>query len=635
MNILPQNLNQKQQEAVRTTEGPVLILAGPGSGKTATITARIASLIQNGIAPERILAVTFTNKAAEEMAHRVREYTASGQTPFIGTFHALCVRILRERARAIGYRPHFSILDQDDSLALVKESMKEGGVNQKQFPVGLIAHTISNLKGELITPDAYAEEHGVSNLFPKTIHAVYALYQKRLFESNAMDFDDLLMNTVLLFRRHPHILAPYQERFQYIHVDEYQDTNHAQYLLMNSLAARHRNLAVVGDDAQAIYAFRGADFRNILNFEKDWPDAKIIILDQNYRSTQVILDAAREVISRNLLQKEKNLWTNTSGGEALSVVAHENERAEAEFVASRIKEYLSEGSHPHDLVVLYRTNAQSRVLEEALLARSIPYKIIGGFRFYERKEVKDILAYLRFLLNPNDLISLKRIINVPARGIGKQAFLQYLAARGTSGIRRPNKTTDALEKFDALMRDMKEQSATLAPHFLIEYLLKKIAYKEYLEELSPNADERWENVTELISLARRYENEKPSDGLEKLLEDVALMSDTDRIKTGESAVHLMTIHAAKGLEFSTVFLVGMEEGIFPHTRSLFSPAELEEERRLCYVALTRAKKTVYLSFALRRTLFGATQANPPSRFLSEIPEHLVRVEEGIEEIMID
>jgi DNA helicase-2/ATP-dependent DNA helicase PcrA len=633
INRFLEGLNPRQREAVLATEGPVLILAGPGSGKTATITRRIAYLIARGITPEQILGVTVTNKAAGEMKERISRLLmanskwqirhtphADGQMPFIGTFHAFCVRILRAYASQIGYFRGFSIFDEDDSLSLMKETLKELGINPKQFAPGMLLNVISGLKNELTSPEKYEEDAGLSDLFPRTVHQSYLRYQERLYQANAMDFDDLLMKTVLLFEKHPDILTLYQDRFRYIHVDEWQDTNHAQYVLISQLAKKYGNIAVVGDDAQSIYSFRGADYRNILNFEKDWPDAKVIVLDQNYRSTQTILDAAREVISRNLQQKEKRLWTERKGGEALSIVAAENERSEAQFVGETVRELLDQGIARKDLVILYRTNAQSRVLEDAMLERDIPYKIVGGVKFYQRKEVKDILAYVRYILNPKDLVSLKRIINVPARGIGKQTLLAYLYKDRLNG----KAGSAALEGFDRLIASLTGLAADKPAAGFIRDVLRLTRYREYLEDGSTNAEERWENVQELVSLAKKYDDAPPTEGLEKMIEDAALMSDQDEVRTDNDMVHLMTLHAAKGLEFPVVFMVGIEEGVLPHARSLFNPVELEEERRLCYVGLTRAKEKIFLSFALSRTLFGSTQVNPPSRFLSEIPERLVK-----------
>lgn len=647
MGINLNDLNSKQKEAVTATEGPLLILAGPGAGKTKTLTYRIAYLVEKGVRAEEILAVTFTNKAAEEMRNRIdklliandawagtnRVPFALGAGPFMGTFHAFCLRILRNHASRMGYTNHFSIFDDDDSLALVKEVMKEENINPKQFPAGMIANTVSRLKNELKTPEQYAEETDIADMFPKIVHTIYRGYQKRLHDANAMDFDDLLANVVFLFEKEPEILASYQNQYRYIHVDEYQDTNQAQYVLMNQLARAHRNIAVVGDDAQSIYSFRGADFRNIMNFEKDWPDAKVVVLDQNYRSTQIILDAAKEIIAKNRRQKEKNLWTERRGGEQIRVIPVEDEKSEAEFVLNTMQNFLREGHPARDCVVLYRTNAQSRALEESFLEHNFPYKIIGGVRFYQRKEVKDILAYVRAVLNPTDMVSARRIINVPARGIGKKSLLLYLARLGKE---RTRETNDATAKFDELMRELRERITTEKPTSFLKHLIKKIQYREYLDDSSNNAEERWQNVQELVSLAKKYDALASPLGFEKLLEDVALMSDADQVETKKDVVNIMTIHAAKGLEFPIVFIVGMEEGVFPHARSLFTPAELEEERRLCYVGLTRAKEKVFLTFAMRRTVFGSTQANPPSRFIGEIPERLLQIdEEAVGEILIE
>lgn len=637
-------LNPKQQEAVLATQGPVLILAGPGSGKTKTLTHRIAYLMRQGVAPENILAVTFTNKAAGEMKTRI--YALAGanipgfaSALFMGTFHSLGVRILRAHAGRIGYMPMFTIFDQDDSLSLIKEVMKEREINTKQFAPSIIANTISGLKSDLVDPQQYAETVGTQDLFPKIIYDVYTTYQKRLKESNAMDFDDLLMNTCHLLQRHPDILEAYQNRFHYIHVDEYQDTDHNQYTIVNLLAKKHRNIAVVGDDAQSIYSFRGADMQNILNFEKDWPDAKIIVLDQNYRSTQIILSAAQGIISRNHSQKEKKLWTENKEGEAIMVTALENERAESECVVSTMQELVRNGYRPQDMVVLYRTNAQSRSIEESLLHHNFPYKIIGGTKFYQRKEVKDILAYIRIIINPRDLLSLKRIINVPSRGIGKKTLLAYLISRNSATPCLMNGTAKAeiaVADFDNLIAKLTHHASELAPTLFLKHLLTAIRYHEYLDDNSDRAEERWENVQELVNLSARY-NELPlPQGLQKLLEDATLMTEEENQETPSDVIALMTMHSAKGLEFPIVFMIGLEEGIFPHSRSLFNPHELEEERRLMFVGLTRAKEKVFLTFALSRASYGSTQVNPPSRFLSEIPSHLLEVsDQQMEDVYID
>ena len=638
-------LNEKQREAVLTTEGPVLVLAGPGSGKTRVLTHRVAYLASRGVAPDQILAVTFTNKAAEEMRGRVHQLIARlgipyRAAPFLGTFHSFCVRILRVHAGAIGHQRSFTIFDTDDALSVMKDTGKELGINPKQFPPGMLLHTVSGLKNELTTPEQYEERVGLSDLFPRTLHESYVLYQKKLRDANAMDFDDLLCETVRLFAEHPAILAEYQRQFHYLHIDEYQDVNTSQYALTKQLASVHRNIAVVGDDAQAIYSFRGADYRNILNFEKDWPDARVIVLGQNYRSTQIILDAAAGVIAKNSMQKNKVLTTHQDRGELIRIAALANERAEAQFITDTIKELLRDGAHRSEMVVLYRTNAQSRAIEDSLIEENIPYKIIGSVRFYQRREVKDILAYVRFALNRDDLVSLKRIINVPTRGIGKQALHKYLAwhraSRAKNGADMPldGKSAPALLKFNEIIDDLAVQAGMLSSVQFLKHLIRVIRYREYLKE-GEQADERWENVEELVNLAQKYDDLPPSEGLQKLLEDVALMSDQDDVAQEQELVHLMTFHAAKGLEFRIVFMVGMEEGIFPHARALFNPAELEEERRLCYVGLTRAKEKVFLSFALSRVHFGATQVNPPSRFLSEIPEHLLEPLEHESEILLD
>lgn len=637
---LLKGLNEKQQEAVLAVNGPVLILAGPGSGKTRTITHRIAHLISGGVPSESILAVTFTNKAAGEMRERVaallkdisRPY--EGQLPFIGTFHSFCVRILQAHAQKLGYLPRFTIFDDSDTSGLIKEIMADFEINPKQFTPGAVGAEISRLKNELITPAHYAETNDLSNLFPKTIQQIYAEYQNRLRQSNAMDFDDLLDNVVLLFENHPEVLAAYQDRFRYIHVDEWQDTNRVQYLLIKALAEKNRNIAVVGDDAQAIYAFRGADFRNILNFEQDWPDAKVIILDQNYRSTQIILNAASAVISRNKNQREKQLWTEQQDGSRIILSITENECTEAAYLLETMQEQRKNGYSLNDMVVLYRTNAQSRVFEEMLLEHNIPYKIVGEVRFYQRKEIKDILAYIRLLLNEKDAMSLKRIINVPPRGIRKKS-LEFYRDRT---LKLPGRAkTEALDAFDALLAGLRDSIHRETGSEFIKHLVSTLKYREYLEETQPQAEERWQNIEELVSVAKRYDELEPPAGLEKLLEDAALMSETEEEDAAQDVLNLMTLHAAKGLEFRIVFLVGMEEGIFPHNRALFSPGELEEERRLCYVGLTRAKEKVFLSCALRRMHFGSIQANIPSRFLREIPEHLIemRDENSVDDIFIE
>lgn len=630
-------LNQRQREAVETVEGPMLILAGPGSGKTQTITTRIARLIATGVPRASILAVTFTNKAAEAMRERIMRllddriprdnvkthtpYSIS-HTPFIGTFHALAVRILRQHALRLGFTQSFTIFDKDDSLSLIKRIAKSAGINPKQFPPGMMLGVISGLKGELVTPGQYAEREGTADFFPKHIHPVYETYQQELRQANAMDFDDLLLNVNALFDAHPDILREYQQRFRYIHVDEYQDTNHAQYTLMKRLAERSQNIAVVGDDAQAIYGFRGADFRNILNFEKDWPKARIVVLDQNYRSTQHILDAATAVIGKNTLQKQKRLWASREGGAQLRVAAFASEREEANFVREEIEHLIANEHDAGGIAVLYRTNAQSRALEEALIEANIPYRLVGGVRFYERKEVKDFIAYIRALANPRDYLSLGRIANIPPRGIGKRTFTTLIETLTGTATSLPVINSRAAG-FVQLLAELRDATLRNPPGAFLKELAERIQYRAYLEARFANADDRWENVEEFINVAAKYDDSAPADGVTALLEDVALMSDVDDVDPGTGRISLMTLHAAKGLEFDTVFLVGMEEGILPHAKAALKTADLEEERRLCYVGLTRAKNLVYLTLASTRRHFGVIQANPPSRFLTEIPTHLL------------
>lgn len=641
MDAILKNLNSRQKEAVLATEGPLLILAGAGSGKTKALTHRIAYLISQGVGPKNILAITFTNKAADEMKKRVRALIAGdpGATdarvspqpatdnmPFVGTFHAFCSRILRHEAAKIGFTKYFTIYDEDDSLGLLKEAMKELDINIKQFPPGMIGNMISRLKSECILPDEFEEKHS-DEIFPQTVYKIYSRYQERIKSANAFDFDDLIVAVVKLFETHPDILEKYQERFRYIHVDEYQDTNTAQYRLMYLLAKKYRNLAVVGDDAQSIYSFRNADFRNILNFEKDWLDAKIIVLDENYRSTKKILNAANYVISQNVRQKQKNLWTQQQDGEFLELALLSSERAEAEFIVTEIESLLAGGRAPRDFVVLYRTNAQSRVIEEALLAHGFPYKIIGGVKFYSRKEVKDIIAYLRFCVNPADIVSLKRIINVPPRGIGAATFLKY--AQG--GFERLNEKERAnIEEFKKVIAALTNALGAMKASDLVKFLIKTTGYEEYLEDSSNEAEIRIENIRELKSLAKKFDEFSPPDGTLAMLEEIALISDQDSVQNDKNVIHLMTLHAAKGLEFPVVFIAGLEDGIFPHAKSLFDPNALEEERRLYYVGLTRAKEKVYLCGARRRTIWGERSVNPPSRFLSEIPRELIRTREDVE-----
>lgn len=622
-----EGLNDRQREAVTAESGPVLVIAGPGSGKTRALTHRIAYLISQGVAPDSILAVTFTNKAAEEMRHRVAALLANTShltphtSPFIGTFHSFAAFLLRREAGKIGYRPSFTIYDEDDRMTLVKEVMKELGVNSERMAPPVAVSVISALKNDLVAPDEY-EGRETADPFSRTIAKIYATYQKRLVFSNALDFDDLIFQAVRLLRGEPAVRQRWQERYRHLHVDEYQDTNTSQYELIKLLAAEHKNLFVIGDDQQAIYAFRRADYRNILNFERDWPEATVILLEENYRSTPEILAAANRLIAKNQDQKPKNLWTKNPPSRHPRVSAHEDERDEAEFIADEISALRRAAEIDwKGVAVLYRTNAQSRALEEALIERDIPYTIVGGIRFFERREIKDLTAYLRYLSNPDDLLALKRIINVPARGIGPKTFLAYLSA-STQGL--PAKDQKNIGRFEATMTKLRDGLAEKSLAEFLRFLIKITGYREYLAEISADGEARIENIEELVSVARKYDALAISAAMQKLLEEMALASDQDELKAEDDTVKLMTLHSAKGLEFPVVFIAGLEEGLLPHAKSIANGrAELEEERRLAYVGMTRAKERLYLAWAVTRTLFGERQVNMPSRFLRELPPELL------------
>lgn len=630
------NLNPQQKEAVLVKDGPILIIAGAGSGKTRVIAHKIAHLIKSGINPKNILAITFTNKAAGEMSMRIfnlllkinniSAQLLKNSLPTIGTFHAVCLSILRKEIENLNYKKNFVIYDSDDQISLIKEIIKEQNIDSKQFQPPVIKEKISLAKNELIDFESY--KNSAANFFEEKVALVYEAYQKKLKKLNALDFDDLILFTVKIFQKHPHILENYQNKFKYILVDEYQDTNFAQYILISLLAQKYQNICVVGDIDQAIYSWRGADFRNILNFEKDYPNSKIIMLEENYRSTKNILEAADYIISKNLLRKDKKLITQKSVGEKINVVVTKNEKEEAEFIAKEIL-ILKNGRKLkfNDFCVLYRINAQSRAIEEALLKYNLPYKIIGGIRFYERKEIKDILAYLKYIQNENDIFSLKRIINIPPRNLNfiknlKDDELKKLM-EAPDNFKSKLSQKNALLNFINLILDLKNLQKSISLTEFIKLLIQKIDYEYYLKENFENAEEKIENIKELLSIANLYKNLKPHDALEKFLENAALIQDQDEISEKENAVHLMTIHAAKGLEFPIIFIAGLEESIFPHSKSYLSPEQEEEERRLCYVAITRAKNNLYLISAENRKIFGSTLANPPSRFLLDIPEHLI------------
>jgi DNA helicase-2/ATP-dependent DNA helicase PcrA len=636
------DLNPAQREAVEAIEGPVLILAGPGSGKTRVITHRVAYLIRVcGVSPYRIMAVTFTNKAAREMEERLnRLVSGSVKDLTLGTFHAICARILRRDGRAIGIDSNFVIYDDDDQISLLKRSLQEVGLDPKQYAPRAIQSAITAAKSQMLTPADYLERG--RSYFEEVVQRAYERYQQLLTESSALDFDDLLMKTVHLFRQNPELLSRYQSRYLHLQVDEFQDTNLVQYELTKQLAEKYRNICVVGDPDQSIYSWRSADLRNILNFEKDYPDARVVLLEQNYRSTGMILEAASHVISASPQRKPKDLWTDNEPGLPVSVIETYTEQEEAQFVVSEIDRLVTQGeAKPGDCAVMYRTNAQSRALEEAFIRYGTPYRLVAGTRFYERREVKDIIAYLRLIQNPYDTVSLLRIINVPQRGIGQRSLdelTQWARAQGVSEYRAlqllgesketgsdlpfSSRTVKVLAGFAAMMEGFIESSREMNLAELFDTVVENSGYRHYLAGLVDGED-RWENVLELRGVAQEYRDMKPMEGLAAFLEGVALVSDVDGLEEGIAATTLITLHQAKGLEFPVVFIVGMEDGILPHFKSIDDPEQLEEERRLCYVGITRAKKRVYLVRAFRRRLMGSSTVNQPSRFLKDIPSHLV------------
>ncbi|MBI3304757.1 UvrD-helicase domain-containing protein [Candidatus Parcubacteria bacterium] len=635
-NPILKDLNAGQRAAVTAPDGPVLILAGAGSGKTRALTHRIAYLIGRGVAAHLILAVTFTNKAAREVGERVTKLlglrpghkglphpasgAGGGMRPFIGTFHRLANHILQAHANLVGYRRPYTIYDADDQLGVVKKVIKAEELDPKQFAPAAVLATISRAKQELKScPEYEATGRG---LWPETVARIWQGYAAALRQANAVDFDDLIGFAVQILTEHPEVLSRLQRRFAHILVDEYQDTNHAQYVLLHKLAAGHRRLFVIGDDAQSIYSFRGADFRNILNFERDWPDATVIVLNENYRSTQTILAAAARLISHNALQKPKELTTQNAQGPKITLRLVADEREEAVAVLEETLRLKHEARLKlSEMAVLYRTNAQSRAVEQACLEAQVPYALVGGVSFYQRREVKDVLAYLRLILNPLDTVSFRRIANVPARGLGPRGIERAQTAWVQQGA-APTEGTSALF---SLLTSFHTKSQRTKGAQLIEELLRTIAYEEHLKANVADAAERWENVLELISVARQYDAKAPPHGLEALLEEASLVDDSDELTRPQDRLNLLTLHAAKGLEFEAVFMIGLEEGIFPHSRSLLDPAELEEERRLAYVGLTRAKQYLTLLVARTRTLFGSTRVNPPSRFLNEIPPELIEI----------
>ncbi len=638
-------LNPAQREAAEAISGPVLILAGPGSGKTRVITHRVAYLIKTcGVSPRNILAVTFTNKAAREMEERLHTLISSSvQDLTLGTFHAICVRILRTSGHVANIDPQFVIYDREDQVSVVKRSIQEADFDPKQYAPGAILSAISSAKSRMLTPVGFVKTE--RNYFDEVVSRVYENYQRILEESNALDFDDLLMKTVLLFRNHPDILARYQSRYVHLMVDEFQDTNIVQYELIKQIGGKYRNICVVGDPDQSIYSWRFADVRNILNFEKDFPDAKVVMLEENYRSTKTILETASCIISANRQRKPVNLWTQNEEGTSAVVVETYTEQEEAQFVVSEIERLIDKGEHTlKDCAVMYRTNAQSRVLEEAFVRYGMPYKLVAGTRFYERREVKDIIAYLRMIQNPHDSVSLMRIINIPQRGIGQQTQLKLAAWAKSMGVSQYealklliDESTDdlkspfnshisrVLKAFSELMEDLIARSKELKLVELFDLVVERSGYKEYiLNEANGDGQERWENILELRSVAQKdYGDLSPLECLAVFLEEVTLVSDIDGLDEGLSAVTLITLHQAKGLEFPVVFIAGMEDGLLPHFRTFDDQMQMEEERRLCYVGVTRAKQLVYLVRAFRRSLMGRSQVSEPSRFLNDIPKHLI------------
>jgi DNA helicase-2/ATP-dependent DNA helicase PcrA len=634
-------LNKEQRQAVETTDGPILLLAGAGSGKTRVLTHRIAYLMAHKqITPWNILAITFTNKAAKEMKERVASLVGGvAEDIWISTFHSMCVRILRKDIERIGYNRSFTILDSGDQLTAIKEAMKRLNIDTKKFEPKAIRASISNFKNALKTPQEAARLAG--DYYDQMVCQVYEAYQKLLKTNHSLDFDDLIMMTVKLFQEVPDVLAFYQRKFQYIHVDEYQDTNRAQYLLTTMLADYHHNLCVVGDSDQSIYRFRGADISIILSFEKDYRDAKVIKLEQNYRSTQRILQAANEVIRHNSERKEKTLRTDNDEGSKITYYRGQNEHDEAYFITQKIQELQGQGHNYKDIAILYRTNAQSRVFEDVFLKANVPYTIVGGTRFYERKEIKDLLAYLRLVSNPDDDISLGRIVNVPKRGIGEatiERLAEYAAQKGFSlfealaeldFIGLSARATNQLAQFYELIRSFIIRVDDFSVTRLTEALLEESGYRKALEdERTLEARARLENLDEFLSVTLEFEKSSEDKTLLSFLTDLALISDIDQVEEDEqkgNQVLLMTLHSAKGLEFPYVFLVGLEEGIFPHSRSAYDENELEEERRLAYVGITRAEKELYLTNAQTRTIFGRTSATAESRFIREIPEDLLEL----------
>ena len=630
-------LNEWQLEAVTTKDGPLLILAGAGSGKTRVLTYRVAYLINEcNIDPYNILAITFTNKAAKEMKDRIMSILGPKAYMIqISTFHALGVLIVKENYEKAGYKANFTILDSDDSLTLIKKIIKELNLDPKIYNPKAVRNQISGAKNGLLTSKEY--ERYANTEFEEVVLKVYEKYEEKLIINNSLDFDDLLMIPIKIFKKYPEVLKKYQERFKYILIDEYQDTNEAQYTLVKMLSAKYKNVCVVGDNDQSIYSFRGANYHNILNFEHDYPNSKVIMLEKNYRSTKNILNAANDVIKNNKERKDKNLWTDNEEGSKIKYYRAFDEKDEAFYVVSEIKNLINNNTKLNDIAVLYRTNAQSRNIEEALLRENIPYRVIGSFYFYNRKEIKDLIAYLKVIYNSSDDVNLLRIINVPKRGIGEKTIQNLITEANISGQSLFDSIKSGKELlFKEKINELKELSEKSSLTELVDAILEKTGIKEELvSEKSIEADVRLENLEEFKTITKSYEETRGIVSLDEFLNEISLVSDVEEYRNRDDVVTLMTIHSAKGLEFKDVFLIGLEEGIFPHQAAFFDSNELEEERRLCYVAITRAKEKLWILNAKRRTLYGLDSANPPSRFIGEIETNLLDIDgENKEEIKV-
>lgn len=627
--------NDKQKEAILKTDGPILIIAGAGSGKTKVLTTKIAYLVENGIHTDSILAITFTNKAAKEMKERVVSLLGSLAYKLrISTFHSFGVYLLRQHHDLLGYGDNFTILDSDDSLTLIKKIMKDLNIDVKEYNPKAIRSSISSAKNELISASDF--EKYIGNDFDQKVFDVYYRYEKKLLLNNSLDFDDLLFLPIKLFREHPDVLKYYQQLYQYVMVDEYQDTNEAQYILIKMLSALNKNICVVGDECQSIYSFRGSNYRNILNFERDYTDCTTILLEQNYRSTSIILDSANDIIKNNKHRKDKKLWTKNGIGEKIQYYRAFDEKDEAFYVVGQINKLIDEGVSNNEIAVLYRTNAQSRVIEEALLKESIPYKVVGSFYFYNRKEIKDLISYLKFVYNTNDDISLQRIINVPKRGIGVKTLDNLIDKANLNNTCIYDSISSGKElEFKKVIDEIISIKDSVSLTELVDFILDKTGIRNDLSsDNNIESEIRLENLEEFKSITKNFEEKNGIVSLEDFLTEISLVSDISEHKNETNVVTLMTVHSAKGLEFENVFLIGMEEGIFPHNNSFFDDEALEEERRLCYVAVTRAKKKLWLVNANRRLLYGIDNFNKPSRFISEIDSKNI-IDSSIKHNMVD